>query len=97
LYEPPPSVGALAAFGMVPEDVSGEITDIWPENYLAFQIFEAMGTQWRVGPGGAVGLDYNALPVVMRLRKITPSQRAEIFDDLRIMEDEALIVMHEDS
>lgn len=52
-----------------------------------------MGTQWRVGMGGAIGLDYNTITVVARgLRiKLTP----ERFDGLRVMEGEALRVMAE--
>ncbi len=52
-----------------------------------------MGTQWRVGMGGAIGLDYVALPLVAKaLRiKLTPAR----FDGLRVMEGAALVVMGE--
>lgn len=54
-----------------------------------------MGTQWRVGPGGAIGLDYGVLPSVMRLTGVPAKERAAIFQDVRVMEAEALAVMAE--
>lgn len=49
-----------------------------------------MGTQWNVGPVGVIGLRYESLPVVMRLRGVEPARRRGVFDDLRVMESEAL-------
>lgn len=45
-----------------------------------------MVTQWRVGPSGAVGLDYTALFPVMALFKIDKKEELEVFDGVRIME-----------
>lgn len=53
-----------------------------------------MSTQWRVGMSGATGLDYNALPVVMRMNGVRPADRASVFDGVRTMEDTALMQMH---
>ena len=49
-----------------------------------------MSTQWRVGMNGYTGLDYNALPVVMRLLGIKRNEYAQIFDDVRLMESAAM-------
>lgn len=57
-------------------------------------VFEAMGTQWRVGPSGATGLDYGALPAVMDLLAVPQDQRRQVFADVRVMESEAISVMH---
>ena len=57
-------------------------------------VFVAMSTQWRVGMSGATGLDYNALPVVMRMNGVRPADRASVFDGVRTMEDTALMQMH---
>lgn len=54
-----------------------------------------MSTQWRVGMAGATGLDYGALPAVMRLTGISAADRAEVFEGVRTMEDAALTKMHE--
>lgn len=49
-----------------------------------------MATQWRVGPGGVVGMDYGTLPTVFDLLAIPDDERAEVFDGFRKMEDAAL-------
>ena len=68
--------------------------EVWPENWPILRLFDAMRTQWRVGFGGAYGLDYNALPVVMDLQNVTDREWA--FEGLRVMEYEALKEMHKD-
>lgn len=54
-----------------------------------------MSTQWRIGAIGATGLDYVALPAVMCLLGIPKKSRQTVFQDLRVMEAEALLVMSE--
>lgn len=56
-----------------------------------------MATQWRVGMGGATGLDYGVLPEIWRRTKTPIEDRDEVFDDLRIMEDAALETMRKQS
>jgi hypothetical protein len=53
-------------------------------------VFIAMGTQWRIGMGGATGLDYVALQSVMRLMAIPRKAWPEMFEDIRDMESAAL-------
>lgn len=53
-----------------------------------------MQTQWRMGPSKAVGLDYNVLPMVMRLHGVKRKDQAELFDSIRVMETEALSIMY---
>lgn len=71
--------------------------EVWPENYLSLQVFEAMGTQWRTGMSGPTGLDYTALPIVMRQMQVPKKKRKQLFDDIRVMEGAALKVMREQS
>lgn len=52
-----------------------------------------MQTQWRTGMSGATGLDYNALKEVWQRLKIPLARRDELFQDLRIMESQALQTM----
>lgn len=75
------------------EEAGGPAVDIWPDNLLAVNVFLGMSTQWRAGMGGATGLDYGALPAVMRLTQVPPSERAEVFESIRVMEDAALEAM----
>lgn len=53
-----------------------------------------MHTQWRVGFNGPTGLDYAALPAVFDLMQISADDRAFIFQDLRVLESQALIEIH---
>ena len=63
---------------------------IYPDCWPTVSVFCDMLTQWRVGPTGITGLDYQALPVVFRIRQIRKRDRAEIFNGLQIMERAAL-------
>jgi len=44
--------------------------------------------------GGPIGLDYNALPVVFRMNGVARNDQPELFECLRVMESEALSLMH---
>jgi len=70
-------------------------TEIWPDNARAVEVFVAMSTQWRIGAVGAVGLDYNVVPLVMRMIGIPASERLGLFESLRTMEETALATMRE--
>lgn len=75
---------------MTLEEAQGPGTDIWPDNVQAVNVFISMATQWRIGPNGVTGLDYNALAFVMRANDVKEADRAAVFDDLRTLEDAAL-------
>lgn len=80
--------------GLRPEDFDSEhMCEVWPDNWLAVTIFDAISTQWRVGPGGAYGLDYSVLPLVLRLRGVPRAEWPELFECIRVMESEALATM----
>lgn len=80
---------------MTKADIPDEEYEVWPDNWPAFLLFEAMSTQWRVGMGGAVGLDYNAIKPVASMIGLKRSELSQVFPDLRLMEAEALLVMGE--
>lgn len=65
---------------------------MWP----AVEVFSAMGTQWRMGHRGPIGLDYGALPAVLRLMGAKREDWAGLFDDLRVIERAALEEMHKE-
>lgn len=75
------------------EEAFGEPVEVWPDNLPAVNLFISMSTQWRVGMGGATGLDYAALPAVMAMLCIEESERPQVFEDLRIMESAAIVAM----
>lgn len=84
----------MAAFGMTPEDYEQEdIISLWPDNWLSFGVFAGMSTQWRIGASGVIGLDYNALNTVMKLKGVKKKQRKKVFNDVQVMEAEALEII----
>ena len=63
---------------------------MWPDNIDSVNVFSAMSTQWEVGPGGVIGLRYEALPAIKEALRIGRRKWAQVFQDLMVMEDEAL-------
>lgn len=90
MFSPAPSAAAMSELGLTDEDFAGQAFDVWPENWLPLQVLSAMQTQWRCGPAGPIGLDYNVLPEIWRRLKVPPAQRDTVFRDLQVMEDAAL-------
>lgn len=85
----------MAALGLTLGDIEEEEVEVWPDAWPAFRLFDAMGTQWRLGQGGASGLDYTAIPATAEMLGIKRRDLTDIFPDLRVMEVEALAVMAE--
>ena len=72
-----------------------ETAEIWPDNWDSVTTFADLATQWRSGFAGPTGLDYGVILGVLRLRRVPRAQWAQLFDDVRVMEAEALAVMGE--
>lgn len=84
-------------FGLTPEDYAQENTvGVWPENLQAVNLFISVMTQWRVGPNGAHGLDYNVLYRKLDRMGLSPERYAELEEEIRILEGAALDEMHKD-
>lgn len=92
MYDSGPSDEELAAIGIKREDVADDSDfEIWPENWLPFQIFSRVSTQWRVGAGGPTGLDYQPVRWVMEGLGITKAKKQiEVLQSIRILEVSAL-------
>lgn len=84
----------MAMFGFSPEDYD-ETFEVWPDNWRSFLVMDSMWTQWRTGACGATGLDYGVLPEVMKLVGVPAKDRPSVFQDIRVMESEAIAVMAE--
>ncbi len=84
----------MAMFGLTLDDIDEEV-EVWPDNWPAFRLFNALSTQWRTGACGATGLDYTSIRDVASFIGIKKRQLHEMFPDLQIMEAEALAVMAE--
>lgn len=90
---------ALRAFGAPSEVVEGVESgegdgsfEVWPENWPALLLFMDVQTQWNTDSGAFVGLRYEAVEAVMRIRRM--KDRDALLDDLRVMEYAALEVMN---
>lgn len=67
---------------------------IYPDNEKTVGVFRKVVTQWRMGFGGAVGLDYNPVFTIMQ-RSVPEEEWDTVFDGIRIMEGAALNVFRE--
>jgi len=54
-----------------------------------------MGSQLNIGMGGAIGMRYEALPVVLDVMQIPAADRLDVFDGLRIVEGEIVRLLNE--
>jgi len=57
-------------------------------------LFIKLMTQWRTTMGGVIGLDYTVLQMLFDLYDI--DNRKEIFEDIQVMEQEAMLHMNKD-
>lgn len=87
-YWTPPADNALAASGMRREDFHAPVAALWPDLADPFFLFARNHTQWRVGPGGVVGLDY--LVFFRELECLPREEQEEVMDVIRLIERFAL-------
>lgn len=69
--------------------------EIWPDNVRAFNLFQGLRTQWRVGMGGATGLDYFVAYHRMDRMGLPPEEYEQLDLDIQIMEAAVLQWMNE--
>lgn len=81
---------------MTVEELSGEPVEVWPDNLAAVNLFITLGTQWRVGMAGAVGLDYNVLYRKMDRLNLSAAEYDALEEDVQVLEAEALQIMQRD-
>jgi hypothetical protein len=84
---------SLQAFGLVLQTDNApdaHLVELWTENEPAVALFARLLTQWRMGPGGPVGLDYTPLPMLLDMLRVRKRDRQAAFDGLREMESEGL-------
>lgn len=84
----------MAASGWTRADFD-ETIEVWPENWPAIDMFDALGTQWRLGGmGGAGGLDYRVVFEYLDRRGYRGTAWDDMFADLRVLECAALNTMN---
>lgn len=58
-------------------------------------VFSNCMTQWNVGPGGLVGLRYEALPFMLRTLAVPRAQWPEVMAAIQMLEADSLRLMRE--
>ncbi|MFC5551756.1 DUF1799 domain-containing protein [Massilia aerilata] len=88
---------AAAAFGLAPvyQEEKVEPLYLWPENVRSWNFFQAVSTQWTVGPGGAIGLSYPGVEVVRDAWGIRRKDWSRLFSELQVMERATLAAWRE--
>lgn len=87
-----PTDSELEAAGLTREDVATSV-ELWLCNVKPFNLFQSLGTQWRIGMSGPTGLDYAAILVALRLQGVCRTEWPSLFEDIRVMEAAALVAM----
>lgn len=92
----PPDDQELAALGLRWDGDEPDVNCyVWPENWPAVRVFEAMATQWSEGFRGKTGLRYESLKEVRIGLGIKKKAWREVFEGIRVMEAAALEAMRE--
>lgn len=86
---------AQALWGDEEPNSPAPTVEVWPEHEPALRLFIGMRTQWRMGFGGPVGLDYAVLPLVARAVGLRRGMAHKAFADVQAMEAAALEWMAE--
>lgn len=97
MYAADDSAAELAIFGLSAADFEPDIVHVWPENLRALNLFTSLATQWRTGMSGPTGLDYNVLFHRMDRLALPAEEYEQLFDDIRVIESEALTIIHKKS
>jgi hypothetical protein len=80
------------AFGFLVEETPPTEFEIWPENYLALQVFCACSDDWNKDYRGQyLSINKMALGVVMEFLEVT--NRKEMFTNILVMQNAVLEVL----
>lgn len=94
LYHRIPSQQELETSGFTAADYEIEPVDQWPENDAAMNLFSSISTQWRTSMNGYTGLDYNVLFARMDRMHLADREYEWLFEDVRVIEAEALSILN---
>jgi hypothetical protein len=96
LYWRRPSAAEAGEWGLRVEDYPAPEVALWPENWPPIELFNQLSTQWRTGPGGAIGLDYNVIFHELDRRSLSTHDYDEMMASIRHIERAALEEMQKD-
>jgi hypothetical protein len=90
-----PTAQELEGTGFTPDDYEDEDFQVWPDNIRAINLFTTLQTQLKTGGmGGAMGFDYNVYFNRMERMKLSEQEYEWLFDDIRVIESEAITAMN---
>ncbi len=92
MYEKPPSLEELAAWGLTLDDVA-TVIEVWDENVPVFRLFQFLQSQWYAGMNGPTGLNYLVAFHKMDRMNLAPDAYTAMEADLQVMEYSALGAM----
>lgn len=75
----------------LPDEKRDNDYEIIPDAYPAVSMFLRVQTQWRVGMGGVIGLDYGAVRWLFELENV--SKPAELLEDLQVIEAKVVEIL----
>ena len=75
----------------------GRPFELWEENALPFRVFADNSTQWIMGSGGAVGLNYLVIFHELDRMNLEKEEYDRVMNSIRIIESEALNKIYERS
>jgi hypothetical protein len=86
---------ALAGLGVLEQQPAEHVVYLWPDNLLAWRCWQGVQTQWRVGMGGATGLDYAGVRAFLDEQDLQRDERREVFAGIQACERATLEVWAE--
>jgi hypothetical protein len=88
----------LSFLGVESRRLGAEVIDIWPDNWLAWDVWVALEDRWRVisGMNGdrLQGLDAAQMESTLHLMGVKPKKRRRVFAELLEMEEAALAAIY---
>ena len=78
---------------MPAEKLEPELYEVWREHKESLLMFLRCQTQWRMGPSGAIGLDYGVVLELFKLYNV--KDRQVVMEEIQIMEARALELLNE--
>ena len=86
---------AVAQLGLLDRQEPERVAYLWPDNLLAWRCWQGVQTQWRVGMGGATGLDYAGVRAFLDEQQLAGDERREVFAGIQACERATLEVWAE--
>ncbi len=91
----------MAVLGLTEDDFENQSIEIWPENFAAYKVFNALSGAWRfrqcgMGPAIPVAIKRAEIVATLELENLPRDDWPSLFDDIKVMEQQALQVMWEE-